>query len=367
MRYVLGIDGGGSKTACLAADETGKLLGYGWGGPVNTNYVHHDRVLESMSQAINTALEAASLDAEQIKTVCLSAPIAPPALEEATRLCHLSRVIRAAEGETPRWAARFWMDEFVGVTVDAGTGSLARGWTRDGKEAGAGAWGATLGDEGSGYWISMQAMIAILQAHDGRTKPTLLTDAVLEHLGISDVLDMVFLVSQGLVRSPDANQVGLVPDSDSGVSEEDKSPSGGVLFREHLRNEPLTRDEVAALCPVVVKMAQSGDWRAIKILEQAGHELGRLGLAVIRRLSMEGEKFAVVPFGGVFKAGDLILQSFGDTIRKVAPQAIIVPPKYPPVVGAVLLALKDINVPIDEQLIAMIEHSAEEFPALRGS
>jgi N-acetylglucosamine kinase-like BadF-type ATPase len=366
MRYVIGIDGGGSKTACLAADETGKLLGYGRGGPVNTNYVHHDRVLESLSQAINTALEAAGLDAEQIDTVCLSAPIAPRALEEVIQSCHLRRVIRAAEGETPRWAARFWIDEFIGVTIDAGTGSLARGWTRDGKEAGAGAWGATLGDEGSGYWISMQAMIAILQAHDGRTKPTLLTDAVLEQLGITDVLDMVFLVSQGLARALDVKQVGLVPDSDSAYSEQDKSPSGGVLFREHLRNEPLARDEVAALCPVVVRIAQAGDWRAIEILDKAGQELGRLGVAVIRRLRMEGRKFAVVPFGGVFKAGDLLFKSFRETIRKVAPQAVIIRPKYPPVVGAVLLSLNDINVPIDEQLIAMIEQSAEDFPACRS-
>lgn len=365
MRYVLGIDGGGSKTACLAADETGRLLGYGLGGPVNTNYVPQDIAVESMTSAINAALEGAKLGAGQIEMVCLSAPIAPHALEEVTRDCCLKHVTRAAEGATPRWAARFWTDEHVGVTVDAGTGSLARGWTIDGREAGSGAWGATLGDEGSGFWISMQAMIAILQAHDGRTKPTRLTQAVLQHLGISDVLDMVFLASQGMVRPSKVDQVGVVPDSDSAYSEEDNSPSGGVFFRKRLRDEAMTRDEVAALCPVVVKVARSGDWKAIAILEEAGRELGRLGIAVIHRLGIEDEPFAVVPFGGVFRAGELILHSFRETIHTTAPNAVIIQPKFQPVVGAVLLALKGIQVEIGEQIIANIEQSSEDHPACR--
>jgi N-acetylglucosamine kinase-like BadF-type ATPase len=365
MRYVLGIDGGGSKTACLAADETGKLLGYGLGGPVNTNYVPHEVAVGSMTSAINAALEGAKLPGDQIEMVCLSAPIAPDALDEATRICQLEHVTRAAEGATPRWAARFWTDEHIGVTVDAGTGSLARGWTIDGREAGSGAWGATLGDEGSGFWISMQAMIAILQAHDGRTKPTMLTQAVLQHLGISDVLDMVFLASQGMVRSTKADHVGVVPDSDSAYSEEDNSPSGGVFFRKRLRNEAMTRDEVAALCPVVVNVAQSGDWKAIAILEAAGRELGRLGVAVIDRLGLEEDKFAVVPFGGVFKAGELILHSFRETIHATAPEAVIIQPKFQPVVGAVLLALKAIGVEMDEEIIANIERRSVDYPACR--
>ena len=365
MPYVLGIDGGGSKTACLVADETGRLLGYGRGGPVNTNYVQRDRVVESMTCAIGAAIDEAQLRAEQIETVCVSAPIEPDTLLEVTRLCHLKSVRRAAEGETARWAARFWIDEHVGITVDAGTGSLARGWTLDGREADAGGWGATLGDEGSGYWISMQAMIAVLQAHDGRTKSTMLTEAVLHQLGISDVLDMIFLVSQGLVRTKDAGRIGVIPDSDSACSNEENSPAGGVLFREHNPSESLTRYEVATLCPAVVKVAQSGDWRAIEILEEAGRELGMLGVAVIIRLAMEDDKFAVVPFGGVFGAGELILKSFRETVRRAARQAIVIRPKYQPVIGAVLLALEDIDVVIDERVTATIEQSSTGYPASR--
>jgi N-acetylglucosamine kinase-like BadF-type ATPase len=366
MRYVLGIDGGGSKTACLAADENGKLIGFGIGGPVNTNYVLRYEAVESLRHAINGALDRAGLDGEQIEVLCISAPMAHSAIEEVAEKSGIWQIKRAAEGETPRWAARFWVDEHIGVTVDAGTGSMARGWSRDGREAGAGGWGATLGDEGSGYWISIKAMVAVLEAYDGRIDETRLVNPVLEHFGMSDVLDMIFEVSQGLVRTTDANQVGIAPDSGSECSDIGKASEGGVLLRKRTGNEPLTRYEVATLCPVVAKVAQQGDRKAIKILRAAGYELGRLGSAVIKRLGMEKDDFAVLPFGGVFRAGEFVLHPFRETVVAVAPRAKVVRPRYEPMVGAVLLALSEIGVVLSDQVIETVEHSSVDFPACRA-
>lgn len=367
MRYVLGVDGGGFKTACLAADEKGRLLGYGRGGPVNTNYALRQEAEESLKCAIKAALKEAGLRGEQIETLCMSAPMAPDAVEKVTEACGIRHVTRAAEGESPRRAARFWIDAHISVTVDAGTGSMARGWSRDGREAGAGGWGATLGDEGSGYWISMKAMIAVLQAYDGRIEETMLTKPVLEHFGMSDVLDMVFQASQGFVRATDADQqVGVAPDSGAECSDAGEPSVGGVFFRKHpAKRGPLTRYEVASLCPVVAKVAQQGDWKAIEILKEAGHELGRLGVAIIKRLSIGKGEFAVVPFGGVFRAGELVLHSFRETILAGAPCAKVVEPKFEPMVGAVLLALDDIGMPINDQIIGAIERSSINFPACR--
>lgn len=365
MRYVLGIDGGGSKTACLAADETGHILSQGHGGPVNTNYVLRQEAVTSLKRAISTTLESAQLRGEQIETLCISAPMAPDAVEEVAQELGIRQISRAAEGETPRWAARFWIDGHIGVTVDAGTGSIARGWTRDGRQAGAGGWGATLGDEGSGYWISLQAMIAVLQAYDGRIEETMLTDVVLKHFAMSDVLEMVFQVSQGLVRATAADQFGILPDSGSEGSDLGEASVGGVFFHKWSRNEPLARHQVATLCPVVVDVARQGDWKAIEILKGAGLELGRLATAIITRLGMEEDEFAVVPFGGVFRAGELVLRSFEQTVTAVAPHARIVKPKFEPVVGAVLLALSDIGVVTGGQVIRAIEQTSTRFSTYR--
>jgi N-acetylglucosamine kinase-like BadF-type ATPase len=365
MRYVLGMDGGGSKIACLTAEETGKLLGYGRGGPANTNYIPRRQAVESMVCAIQAAMEGAGLRGRQIETLCMSAPMAPDAVAEVANACGIGHVTRAAEGQTPRWAARLWTDMPIGVTVDAGTGSMARGWARDGREAGAGGWGSTLGDEGSGYWISIKAMVAVLQAHDGRTADTMLTAPVLDHFGMSDILEMVFQVSQGLVKATDA-EYGVGPDSGFETMETASPSAGGVLVHKRLGQGPLARHEVASLCPTVVSVAQRGDWRAIEILEEAGHELGRLGTAIIRRLGMDNDEFAVVPFGGVFRAEELVLHPFRSTIRAAAPRAAVVTPRYEPVVGATLLALSEIGVVIDDSVRRAVEQSATSFPACQA-
>jgi N-acetylglucosamine kinase-like BadF-type ATPase len=289
--------------------------------------------------------------------------MAPEAVAEAIGELGIRQVCRAAEGETPRWAARFWIEEHVGATVDAGTGSIARGWSTDGRQAGAGGWGATLGDEGSGHWIGMQAMTAVLQAYDGRIDRTMLAQPVLEHYGMADVLDIVFQASQGLVRAADAALAGVAPDSGAEGSEARQAAVGGVFFHPRTRHAPLTRDQVASLCPVVVQVAQQGDGKALEILRQAGYELGRLGVAVIQRLGMEQEAFAVVPFGGVFRAGELVLRSFRETIGAAAPAATLVRPRFEPVVGAVLLALSEMGLLVDDPILAAVGESAVHLPA----
>jgi len=365
-RYVLGVDGGGSKIACLVADEAGRLLGCGLGGPCNTNYVPCREASDALASAIGGALSAAGLAAAQISALCISAPMEPAAVEAVTAPLGIRRVVRAAEGETPRWAARFWIEQRVGVTVDAGTGSLARGWAADGREASAGGWGATLGDEGSGYWIAMRAMSAVLQARDGRLGETLLGRAVLEHFGLSDELDLIFRATQGLVREGADAGLGVAPDSGAEVIAGGTRADGGLHFRQGVPGRAMTRDEVASLCPVVAQVARQGDAVAAGILQDAGVELGRLGSAVIRRLGMEEDTFAVVPFGGVFQIGEPVIRSFRETLLAAAPRAVVVQPRFEPVVGAVLLALREIGVAIDEQVIAALERSSAGLPDVDG-
>jgi hypothetical protein len=194
----------------------------------------------------------------------------------------------------------------------------------------------------------------------------MLAESVLKHFGFSDVLDMVFQVSQGLVRTGGVSQVGIVPDSGSEDPDAGETSMGGVLLRQRARNEPLTRSEVATFCPLVAEAAQQGDWKAIEILKEAGCELGQLATAVIKRLGMESDEFVVVPFGGVFKAGELVLGSFRETVLSVSPGALVARPRFEPVVGAVLLALNELGVEIGHPIIDAIERSSTSFPACRA-
>jgi N-acetylglucosamine kinase-like BadF-type ATPase len=384
VKYVLGLDGGGSKVTCLAANDRGELRGCGRGGPVNTNYILYQECKDSATQAINIALDEAGLLAEQIELMVLSAPIDPLTLDEVVQQCKIKHWIRAAEGETSLWAARFWIDKHIGITVDAGTGSLSRGWARDGKETGAGGFGANVGDEGSGLWISVKAISAVLQAYDGRLEPTKLTQPMLDHFGISHVQELPFLLMGGFVSTAKVEETKQAQDRvrftiDSGhilnqtskikgevEMQEDETLGGGLFFRQFHPTEPLTRHEVASLCPIVGKVAQQGDRVAIQILKEAGNELGRLAVAVINRLGMQNDEFAIVPFGGVFNIGEPILQPFHEICLKVAPNAEIAYSKFEPEVGAVLIALNEIGVGIDEPILSTLEISSQNYPMCLG-
>ncbi len=361
MRYVLGVDGGGSKVTCLLADETGQLRGYGRAGPADLNYVERPLAVKALRRAVQAALEAGGLLGTPIEALCISAPMDAPAIDEALDTLAVHRILEAAKGETARWAAHYWIEQPVGVIVDAGVGSSARGWTKEGQCVGAGGWGAVLGDEGSGYWIGVQAIRAVLRAHDGRAEDTLLTQMIFDHFGFRHALDMVFRASCGMMVVQDVDHlVGI--GSDSGA---EAARAGTLVRKAKLGNSPLPRHEIASLCPLVVRAAQQGDHAAQHILASAGRALGELAVAVIRRLYMALESFAVVPFGGVFKAGDLILSPFRETIAATAPQAQIVLPRFEPVVGAVLLALDNIGVTIDWPVLESLEQGAVRFPGCR--
>jgi N-acetylglucosamine kinase-like BadF-type ATPase len=90
----------------------------------------------------------------------------------------------------------------------------------------------------------------------------------------------------------------------------------------------------------VVQAAQQGDAVARRILAYAGEELGAVAAAVIQRLGMQGEAFDVVTVGGVFQAGEWIVQPFWRVVSSVAPRARCIVPDAEPAAGAVRLARK---------------------------
>lgn len=327
QRCFLGVDGGGTKTACLVAQETGHVLGAGLGGPINLNFVSEEMACESLAQAVGSAWRGAGPPTSIPAVAVISGPI-PLAIarKNITRETGTERVIHVGEGEAAWQAASPWLNFDCGVAVDAGTGSLAVGFTREGERAAAGGWGATLGDEGSGYWISIQAMRAAVRAEDGREPPTRLREAICQALEIEDLRELIPLIYQ----------------------------------------KGMARHEVAALCPVVAQVARQGDARAQTILAEAGKELALLVEVVIHRLGMDDEEFAVIPFGSVFRVGELILAPFRGAVMKKAPRAKIIAPRYEPVVGALLIAMQEEGIRPDDQLLATLEEGLRDDPVALG-
>lgn len=329
----IGVDGGGTKTACLVADGTGRILGAGLGGPINLNFVSEETARASMGQAVGSAWRAAGPPPQPPAVAGVSGPIALAlSAEIITQETGAASVIGVGEGEAAWKAVSPWLTHDCGVAVDAGTGSLAFGFNREGERAGAGGAGTLLGDEGSGYWIGLEAMRAALRAEDGRGPPTRLKEALCTALSLRHIRELIHLIYQ----------IGM------------------------------KRHEVAALAPVVAHVAREGDATAARILAEAGRELALDAEAVVRRLKMEDEAFAVVPFGSVFAAGPLLVDPFREAVQQVAPGAQIVEAHYAPVVGSLMAAMEAGGIELKG---AFLQHFSEELarhplalgPKLRSS
>ena len=81
------------------------------------------------------------------------------------------------------------------------------------------------------------------------------------------------------------------------------------------------------------------------ILQAAGNSLAELTLAVADRLALSRQPFALYPVGGIFRAGRLVLDPMQATLRRNRAQCRIRRPTFPPVIGAVLMAMEAVGMP----------------------
>lgn len=317
MDYVIGIDGGGTNTIAIIADNEGNLLSKGISGPSNYLVVGKKRVKLSIENAVKAAKKNCNVKISRFKVACLgmAGVFRPGGQVIIKKIMKELDIADEIVVETDAGIALAGALSTYGVVVITGTGSIAFGRNRYGEIKRASGWGYILGDEGSGYDVGLKTMRASLRAYDGRGAETLLVPKLAKQLNLATMDELI----------------------------------------ERVYVSRMERHEVAALVPLVVEAAKEGDHVARNILREAGKELGLAAAAVITGLHMENDSFDVALVGGVFRAGELILSSFKEVIMKTAPKFRLVPPKFEPVIGAVLVALRKIGVEIDDNVSKSID------------
>jgi N-acetylglucosamine kinase-like BadF-type ATPase len=300
---VIGIDAGATKTECLLADEKGAVLAKARGSGVNLQLFSEDEVefaLGSLAREVLGTQRARSVDA-----LCVGMAGAGRERDFLAMRRILGRLGVARENLVTHDAAIALVagtGERYGCVLIVGTGAAAYGIDRRGREARAGGWGPLLGDEGSGYWMGLRALRAVMRAYDGRAGETLLTRPILERLGVGDVEALVHRV-----------------------------------YRE------LAREEIAGLAPLVQQAADLGDAEAQSIIDEAAREFVRAVESVIGKLDLAGESFRLVLSGGLWKAVPVLRQDFESLIKKVAPWASVSELGVEPARGAVAIALEHLH------------------------
>ena len=314
---ILAVDGGQTSTKALLATRDGTILARGAGGPCD--HLHGPKGIERNRDAIHAAARSALVAAgrEPGDILAVGLGLTSAAREHEPRAIFQGIVRELCDPEA------IWVDaDFVsnllgasagapGIVVIAGGGSIGYGVDADGREAVCAGLGYLMGDEGSAWWIGLQAIQAAAKASDLRGAPTDLLPFVLGHYGLSTVRDIIRIIY----------------------------------------DKDFSRDRVSRITPAVVRIA-ANDAVAREIVTTAGDKLAEIALGMLRQMHRANEPVEVYPTGGVFAAGPLVTGPFQARLARDWPAATVREPRFPPVVGAFIQALRALGCEATRDVLA---------------
>ena len=271
MRYFIGIDGGGTKTAFACMDENQQVL-------YTCNYPTC-HVLQVEKEEAVQIFQKGLLDIQQH---------VPSVTAHNTVICAglagygNNQVLRHKIEDICQKSFEGFMYHIVsdadialhgaflgndGILLIAGTGSIGLA-SVNGQRYRCGGWGGLLGDEGSAYWIAKRLLEVFTKQVDGRIEETLLQEYLCKRMKPENPYDVIALLNQPAYQS-----------------------------RQHF----------AKLALYVYELAKLQDRYALQIYEEAAKELAQLA----NTLSHHFEGTVCVSYaGGVWNSDLLIKEPF---------------------------------------------------------
>jgi N-acetylglucosamine kinase-like BadF-type ATPase len=315
MTYIMGMDGGGSKTFTVITNENGYLMGRGVSGGGNHQGPGIQQALSNLRDSAEQALLQAGLSYDDITFVQYG-------LAGADREKDLN-ILRPALSTLPfaKWdvvcdtmeGLRAGSPDNIGVVLVCGSGTNAAGRNRQGKTVQTGGFGYLFGDRTGGHDLARKTFSHAVRSWDLRDIPSILTSKIPEYLGLASM--------------------------------------------EEVYNDFLDRDinDVPREMTLLLhEAADEGDELAIRILRQAGRELGLGANSVITQMNaFDGETFPVVLVGSVVQEGrnPHLLAALNETIAEKYKQYEIIIPRMAPVFGAILLAMDHLRLKVTDEII----------------
>ena len=284
---ILGVEGGGTKTAWVLVESAGnelRILDQGKLPPSNFRLVTLDR-LRTVFSELPKQIDRAGV---------FLAGCGPEDRPILSRLCAeiwpTAKIIIGNDRDSGVAAA---LGSGEGIVVNAGSGSSVTGRRGDRIEK-AGGWGHILGDAGGGYFLVIQALRFILREYDLRRGEVQFAAKILRALSLNNFDELVRWA------------------------------------------QTADKMEIAMLAPVVFEAAASGDTHVMEIIESGAQVLSEYTEAVASRLQMLAPK--VVLLGGLFHRDSLYTHAFRRRLKKNLPDARVTTAERSPELGAAWLA-----------------------------
>lgn len=281
MGFVLGVDGGGTKTECMLMDPAGKIVARSISGPSNPYRVGVESAAREIEKAADLCLREAG--AVRNAVAAIGAGLAGTGnreLKEGMRAL-LSAAFPGAVVSvfTDLEAALAAAGEGPVIVLVAGTGSAAIGRNGQGQVWRTGGQGPRLGDDGSAFDIGSRAVARAMKEREQQGRDSVLGRKILEQLGYA-------------------------------------------TWQELRERAVLQPDHVYPLVfPVVAAAADAGDEAAREILLQAAGELSSLVNAVAEHSGQGREEIRIVKMGGMMGRSTFFDGQLDAALKRALPEA----------------------------------------------
>jgi len=278
MAVILGIDGGGTNTrAAIMAD--GKVIASGQSGSIKRLRVGAEAAEANLRKVLKEVFAQAGVKGVEAACCGVASASMPGITEWITAVFDDFGVEKSEVVGDEVIALDAAFEGGPGILQIAGTGSNTIGRAPDGTGESAGGWSSRLGDEGSGYWIGVNAVRRALHAYD-REEPTQVLKKVSEIWG--------------------------TPTMDAFINLGDSTPG----------------PDYAALAPAIHELADAGDPVAVGVLQQAAADLVAFVLLVRTKLRRKHNIAGEVPVawtGSVIEKMASVREAFFKGLREGAP------------------------------------------------
>jgi len=299
---IVGVDGGGTKTRVVVADEQGQELATATGPGSAARPGQTTQAADVIAQTVTEALAACERPGEVPRVLCAGLagagrePERQAVREALVRLEVADHVIVEPDATI---ALEDAFGDGPGILLVCGTGSSCFGRSPTGTFGRCGGWGLNIGDEGSGAWIGRRTLSIVAAAADGREPDTALLPAVLTALEL-------------------------------------ESSDGLVTWAAHADPAALAR-----LASTVITVAATGDLRANSLLAMATEELVTHVRALARQLfADERAAIPVALAGGLMERGSFLRKLVEHRLKSAVPGAMLRSEPVVPVRGAIRVALR---------------------------
>ncbi len=301
--FVVGIDGGGSKTHAILVGMDGSVLAESQGGPAQLLQTGIKETAATLLELITACAGKVQALPEAIQTIVVGLAGAGRSTDRAELINVLLALsvkkkfpLKNINIETDaRIALEAAFAGGPGIVVVGGTGSIALYRTEEGKILRAGGWGKVLGDEGSGFALGRDGLNAVMRQFDGRGEKTELTKKAFSLFEVS-TCDVVVT----------------------------------NIYHEHA--------DLASFAPRVLEAVEERDRTAHLIIVKNANELSEL----VRVLTMQvrpKKKLPVALMGGLLESENIYSKLVREKIDHSLPQVVVQKPKFPAAFGATILGL----------------------------